>query len=97
MRRVETELGRDGFFFKIKIHPHHIIRENPLAAGAGADRLSTGMKHSFGKAIGTAARVTKGKTIMELYLPVEAEIMGRKALNVASTKLTLKTTTQYIK
>jgi len=97
LRRVETELGRDGFFFKIKIHPHHIIRENPLAAGAGADRLSTGMKHSFGKAIGTAARVTKGKTIMELYLPVEAEIMGRKALNVASTKLTLKTTTQYIK
>ena len=52
---------------QIKCFPHHVIRENALAAGAGADRLSTGMKHSFGKTIGTAARVFEGKVLIALY------------------------------
>ncbi len=97
LRRIETKLGRNGFYFQLKVYPHHVIRENPLAAGAGADRLSTGMKHSFGKTIGTAARVTKGKSLMELHLPEGQEELGRKALNVGSTKLTVRTTIQYIK
>jgi ribosomal protein L16/L10AE len=73
--------------------PHHTLRENPLAAGAGADRLSTGMKHSFGKTIGTACQVHKGKVIFELFLPAGEEIFGREALRVGSSKLTLRTTT----
>ena len=48
----------------IRIYPHHIMRENPLATGAGADRMSTGMKKSFGKTIGVAARVHKGQTLV---------------------------------
>lgn len=96
LRRIEGKYGRNGFYFRIKAYPHHVIRENPLAAGAGADRLSTGMKHSFGKTIGTAARMTKGSTIFELYLPEGAEARGRDALRVGSSKLTLRTTVQYI-
>ena len=46
-----------GYFFQLRIYPHHILRENPLAAGAGADRMSTGMKCAFGKPISVAARV----------------------------------------
>lgn len=94
LRRIEKKFGRKGFYFRIKAVPHHVIRENPLAAGAGADRLSTGMKHSFGKTIGTACQVTKGKVIMELFLPAGEEEIGREALRVGSTKLTLRTTTQ---
>lgn len=94
LKRVEKKFGRNGFYFKIKAIPHHVLRENPLAAGAGADRLSTGMKHSFGKTIGTACQVTKGKILMELYLPAGEEAFGREAFRVGSTKLTVRTTIQ---
>lgn len=94
LRRIEKKFGRSGFYFRIKAVPHHTLRENPLAAGAGADRLSTGMKHSFGKTIGTACQVMKGKVIFELYLPNGEESFGREALKVGSSKLTLRTTTQ---
>lgn len=94
LRRVEKKYGRSGFYFRIKAVPHHMLRENPLAAGAGADRLSTGMKHSFGKIIGTACQVKAGKVIFELFLPTGEENFGRLALKVASSKLTLKTTIQ---
>lgn len=94
LRRLEGKLPKNGFYFKIKIVPHHVLRENPLAAGAGADRLSTGMKHSFGKTIGTAAQVKKGASVMEVYLPDGQEALGREALRVASSKLTLRTTVQ---
>jgi large subunit ribosomal protein L10e len=48
------------------IYPHHILRENPLASGAGADRFSTGMQKAFGKPTGLAARVKAGQTLMRL-------------------------------
>lgn len=97
LRKVEKKYGKNGFYFKVKTYPHHVIRENPLAAGAGADRLSTGMKHSFGKTIGTAARVFEGNIVMELYLLEGQEAIGREALRVGSSKLPLRTTVQYIK
>ncbi len=92
LKRLETNLGRNGFYFRIKAVPHHVIRENPLAAGAGADRLSTGMKHSFGKTIGTAAKIEKGQTVFEVYLPKTQENQGRNILKVASNKLPLRVT-----
>jgi len=52
-----------NYYFIIKVYPHHILRENKTAAGAGADRLSSGMKHSFGVTVGRAAIVYPGKEI----------------------------------
>ena len=94
LRRLEAKLPKNGFYYRIKMVPHHVIRENPLAAGAGADRLSTGMKHSFGKTIGTASQVKKGAVVMEVYLPEGMENFGREAFRVGSSKLTLRTTVQ---
>ena len=94
LRRLEPVLGRKGFYFKIKTVPHHAIRENPLAAGAGADRLSTGMKHSFGKIIAMAARIEAQKVLMEIYVPKEHEAVARNALAGANKKLPLRTTIQ---
>ncbi len=62
-RILEKGVGKANYFLHFRIYPHHILRENPLAAGAGADRMSTGMKKSFGKPIGIAARVKKGQTL----------------------------------
>ncbi|MCA9496998.1 MAG: 50S ribosomal protein L16 [Nanoarchaeota archaeon] len=90
LRLLESSFGKMGFYYRLLMVPHHAIRENPLAAGAGADRLSTGMKHSFGKIIGTAARVEKGKVLIELYTTKEGEAIGRAALKKAVKKLPLQ-------
>ena len=63
-RLLEKNIGQGQYYFKIRVYPHHILRENPLASGAGADRLSTGMKMSFGKPIGSAAQSGKNKKFL---------------------------------
>lgn len=66
-RLLETRLGKN-FLLRLRLFPHHVLRENPLASGAGADRMSTGMKMSFGKPIGICAQVPKGKVIAEVHV-----------------------------
>src|SRR3989344_7653916 len=34
---LESNLGQTGFHMKVKTYPFHVLRENPLASGAGAD------------------------------------------------------------
>ncbi len=65
-RVLEGKVGKPNYHLKIRIFPHHILRENPLASGAGADRMSTGMKMSFGKAIGSAAQVRKDQILFQV-------------------------------
>jgi large subunit ribosomal protein L10e len=52
-----------SFYFEVKVFPHHILRENKVLTGAGADRMSTGMQLSFGTTIGRAAIVKKNQDI----------------------------------
>ena len=75
------------FFLKIRVYPHHVIRENALATGAGADRFQQGMRQSFGKPIGTAARVHKGQAIFEVRVNSQYESAARLALKKAIHKL----------
>lgn len=89
VRIIEKSVGKSGFCFQIKKYPHHILRENPLAQGAGADRMSTGMAHSFGKVMGIAAQVKAGDVIFTLSVPKQHEETARKALKQASSKLPL--------
>src|SRR3989338_7218517 len=49
-RLLEKKIPGD-YHLRIRVYPHHVLRENPLASGAGADRMSTGMKLSYGKSI----------------------------------------------
>lgn len=86
-RLLERTLGKKGYYLKIRVYPHHLLRENPLASGAGADRMSTGMKKSFGKVIGLAARLKKGQPLFELNVPKNQHKTAREALRRASMKL----------
>ena len=86
-RMLEKSFGATGFHLKMNLYPFHILRENPVATGAGADRFSTGMKKSFGKPIGQACRVTKGKTVMSLDVDKSSLEIGKKALKRAASKL----------
>ena len=86
-RHLEENLGKNEFKFKVMIYPHHVLRENPLASGAGADRLSTGMAHSFGKPIGIAAQVRKGKSLFRLFCQAKHLELAKHALKRAQFKV----------
>ena len=85
-RLLEKDVGK-AYHLKVKVYPFHVLRENPLASGAGADRMSTGMKMAFGKPVGAAARVRDGQTIIEIRLNKEHLAVGKEALKKASKKL----------
>jgi len=84
--RVLEKVLAKQYHMKIKIYPFHVLRENPLAAGAGADRMSTGMKKSFGKAISSAARVKEGQTLIEIRVDKEHTKLAKEALQRAAKK-----------
>lgn len=66
-RQLQKEIGRANYHLKIRTFPHHVLRENKQATGAGADRVSEGMRLAFGKAVGTAARVDKGQKVFSVW------------------------------
>ena len=86
-RVLEGALGKTGYFFQMRVYPHHIVRENPLASGAGADRLSTGMAHNYGKPIGIAAQVKKGQPIFTVNTLKDHIPLARTAMKRAAHKL----------
>ncbi|MDI6811875.1 MAG: 50S ribosomal protein L16, partial [archaeon] len=61
--------------------------ENKLAVGAGADRVSSGMRHAFGRAVGTAARMKSGQRIMSVGVEENNFEHAKEALRRASYKL----------
>ncbi len=67
-RYLGHKLGKEGYFMRIRVYPYHILRENKQAQGAGADRVSQGMSHPFGRPIGRAARVRPNQIIMSLLV-----------------------------
>lgn len=93
IKLLEEKLGKN-FRFQIRMFPHHVLRENPLATGAGADRMSTGMTQSFGKPIGIAAQVRKGKVIMDLAIDTKDIAVGTLALKRAQYKFPMRCLTR---
>jgi len=75
----------------VLVFPHHVMRENAMATGAGADRFQTGMRLSFGKPIGTAARVRAGQRILEVRVPPGKDFVVKRAFKIASSKLPVPT------
>jgi large subunit ribosomal protein L10e len=86
-RRLMKSVGRSNFHFKVRIFPHHVLRENKQATGAGADRVSEGMRLAFGKAVGTAARVDANQKILTVYSTPQYLEKIKDALNHGGHKL----------
>ena len=84
---LTAKIGEHGFFLKVRPYPHHVLREKPLATGAGADRFSEGMRRSFGKPLGTAARIAPGQKIVTVKAIAGKEKEVKEALRRASMKL----------
>ena len=88
-RRLQ-KLGINNFFFKLKIYPHHILRENKMLSGARADRLQTGMSHAFGKPVGLAAKVKRGRIIFSVDVNKENLKPATEAMKLAIPRLPCK-------
>jgi large subunit ribosomal protein L10e len=86
-RVLSKMAGVSNYHMKIRVYPHHVLRENKLATGAGADRISSGMRAAFGKAVGTAARVQSGQAIITIRVPLQYVNVAKDALWSASLKL----------
>tara|TARA_B100000029_G_scaffold95891_1_gene85947 strand:+ start:303 stop:809 length:507 start_codon:yes stop_codon:yes gene_type:complete len=86
-KTLEKATGESGYFSKLRIYPHVLLRENKMIAAAGADRLQEGMRRAFGKAVSLAARVKRGQCIMELQVKKEHVEAAQNALKLACVKL----------
>jgi len=86
-RLLQKKVGKNGWRFKVRMYPHHVLRENPLASGAGADRMSTGMARPFGKPIGIAAQVRKNQVIFEVGVNKQHLEFAKDSLRRAATKI----------
>lgn len=84
---LESNLGTGMYFLKIRVFPHHVLRDNPIATGAGADRYQTGMRLSFGRPTSTAAQVKKGQKVIEVRVSPGNDDIAKRALKVASSKI----------
>ena len=90
VRHLNLKIGAENYNLKIKVVPHHILRENPLATGAGADRFQTGMSKAFGKPIGNAAQVKIGKQLFTISTSKKDIQHAKEACRKAKAKMGLK-------
>lgn len=86
-RHMEKGAGEKNYYLKLRIYPHQILRENPMALGAGADRISDGMRKSFGRPIGLAARVSPGQRIITIRTTEEFYKIAKEAIRRARMKM----------
>jgi len=86
-KQLQTKLGNKGYHFFINIYPHHILRDNKMLTGAGADRMQTGMQQSFGKVVGSAAQVKEGTAILTVCVDEANLDFARKTLAKAKPRI----------
>ncbi|UWG46952.1 Ribosomal protein L10AE/L16 [Halanaeroarchaeum sp. HSR-CO] len=87
-RHLIKELGEGTYKMMLRKFPHQILRENKQATGAGADRVSDGMRQAFGVPVGTAARVQKGDPLFTAYCTADQAPVVKDAFRRAYNKLT---------
>jgi large subunit ribosomal protein L10e len=96
-KSLEKHVGTANYCLHIRVYPHIVIRENKQATGAGADRVSQGMRRAYGKPVGTAARVKMNQTLMTLSTTEQFFVPAREALRKAGMKLSAPCTVNIIK
>ena len=85
-RYIAKKAG-NGYHLKLRVYPHNVLRENKIATGAGADRISEGMRAAFGAPTGTAARVHPGTKIFTISTTEDHVDDAKEALRKCGVKL----------
>ncbi len=84
---LQRKLGRNNFRLRIRPKPFQKFRENRMLAFAGADRVQSGMRNSFGRSTGVCARVRAGQVICDVGAYLKDLQIVRDRLRVASMKI----------
>jgi large subunit ribosomal protein L10e len=84
---MEKKAGSANYRLVIRVYPHAVLRENKQATGAGADRVSQGMRAAYGKAVSTAAQVQENQVIMSLETTEQNISHAKNALRNAGMKI----------
>lgn len=87
VRALDAAVGRENYHLQVRAYPHHVLRQNKQASGAGADRVSMGMRLAFGKAIGTAARTEPGQVILTVKVAPKGFTAAKDAMRKAYNKI----------
>jgi large subunit ribosomal protein L10e len=85
-RHLQRNLGTENYHMTIRVHPHHILRENKMMAVAGADRIQDGMRRSFGKPTDRAARVKERQELVTVRTYAKNYIIAKNALKRAADR-----------
>ena len=86
-RHMIKSAGEGQYKMILRKFPHQVLRENKQATGAGADRVSDGMRQSFGKIVGTAARMGAGERIFTIWCDVDDAEFAKDALRRSYNKI----------
>jgi len=86
-RKLTSAAGRSGYHLKLRVYPHEVLRENKQATGAGADRVSSGMRGAYGKNVSTAARLSAGQKVFTVSVNKEHFAAAKDSLRRAGQKL----------
>lgn len=81
------EIANKPFHLKLRLYPHHALRENKMITGAGADRMQTGMQLAFGRVMSTAAQVKKGQKIFSAYIDQPDLALACNAMKTGVSRL----------
>jgi large subunit ribosomal protein L10e len=84
---LQKKLGRQNYRLNVRPKPFQKIRENRMLAFAGADRVQSGMRNSFGRSTGVCARVRAGQIIAEVGTSLKNLPLIRDRFRVASMKV----------
>lgn len=95
-RHLRKHVGRENYFLRILVYPHHVVREHRMMAFAGADRLQDGMRLSFGKPFGTAARVRRNQRLISVKFNKNHLVFAEEALRRARMKFPLSSHTKVV-
>jgi large subunit ribosomal protein L10e len=87
--RVLMDKLINDYYMKVLPFPHVILRENKMIFGAHADRLQQGMRRSFGRTIGTAARIEPGQTLIIVRVKAKDAEIAKESLKRGLAKLPL--------
>ena len=89
--RVLEKMAPNEYRLKVRRYPHQVLREHKMAMGAGADRISDGMRRAFGKPVGHAVRASIGTALLTVYTGEAHLADAREALRKAAHKLPVPT------
>jgi large subunit ribosomal protein L10e len=67
-RKLGNNLGRSQYVLIINKYPHQILRHHRLASGAGADRVSQGMRLAFGHPLIRAINFKENSVVLQVII-----------------------------